>query len=377
MVAEFGARPLSEVCPDAGHLLHMPTHVDIICGDYEKVLQGNTLGRDADVRYLDYCRAHKFPLAAFYTLYRCHNLHFLVYGAMFDGQYATALSAAHALIDVTHPDGDASLLRDSSYFPPTGAAWLESFVGTVIHVHIRFGRWHDVLRDDALGPRLSVDTVLGDSELYAATGALLHYARGIAHAVLAAAGGEDSAARIRDAEREQTALTEAAARVRADSPPLGTRMLFNNSVGDILTVAEAMLDGELHYRRGDYTAAFDSLQRAVTFDDGLPYDEPWGWMQPARHALGALLLEQGHAARAEAVFRADLGMTAAGSAPMARCLTHPGNPWALRGLADALAQQGKGDEAREVSQRADAAAARADGGRVAAACMCAKAAMGR
>ena len=67
----------------------MPTHVDIICGDYEKVLQGNILGRDADVRYVDYCRARKYPLAAFYTLYRCHNLHFLTYGAMFDGQYAT------------------------------------------------------------------------------------------------------------------------------------------------------------------------------------------------------------------------------------------------------------------------------------------------
>ncbi len=50
--------------------------------------------------------------------------------------------------------------------------------------------------------------------------------------------------------------------------------------------------GEIAYRKADYAAAFAHLRRAVELDDGLPFDEPWGWMQPTRHALGALLLEQ-------------------------------------------------------------------------------------
>ena len=87
-----------------------------------------------------------------------------------------------------------------------------------------------------------------------------------------------------------------------------TRYLFNNTCLDILAVAAEMLDGEIAYRSGDFDEAFAHLRRAVELDDNLPYDEPWGWMQPARHALGALLLEQGRVQEAEAVYRADLGL---------------------------------------------------------------------
>ena len=50
--------------------------------------------------------------------------------------------------------------------------------------------------------------------------------------------------------------------------------------------------GEFEYRRGAFDAAFAHLRTSVRLDDDLPFDEPWGWMQPTRHALGALLLEQ-------------------------------------------------------------------------------------
>ena len=73
-----------------------------------------------------------------------------------------------------------------------------------------------------------------------------------------------------------------------------SRYLFNNTSRDILAVAEAMLDGEIAYREGRFDEAFAHLRRAIELDDALPYDEPWGWMQPTRHAYGALLLEQGH-----------------------------------------------------------------------------------
>ena len=85
-------------------------------------------------------------------------------------------------------------------------------------------------------------------------------------------------------------------------------MLFNNTCVDILAVASAMLDGELEYRKGNHDAAFAALERSIELDDNLPYDEPWGWMQPTRHAYGALLLEQGRVEEAEAVYRADLGL---------------------------------------------------------------------
>ena len=69
-----------------------------------------------------------------------------------------------------------------------------------------------------------------------------------------------------------------------------------------------MLDGEIAYREGRFDEAFAHLRRAIELDDALPYDEPWGWMQPTRHAYGALLLEQGRVEDAAQVYAADLGL---------------------------------------------------------------------
>jgi len=121
-------------------------------------------------------------------------------------------------------------------------------------------------------------------------------------------------------------------------------------------VAGAMLDGELEYRRGNYDEAFARLRHAVELDDGLPYDEPWGWMQPARHAYGALLLEQGRVTEAEAVYRADLGL----DDTLARSSQHPGNVWSLHGYHECLTRLGKREQAGIVNQQLKIAAAYAD-----------------
>ena len=135
-----------------------------------------------------------------------------------------------------------------------------------------------------------------------------------------------------------------------------SRTLFNNTCQDILQIAGAMLDGELEYRKGNYDAAFAQLRRAIELDDNLPYDEPWGWMQPARHAYGALLLEQDRVAEADAVYRADLGLD--GTLP--RACQHPGNVWSLHGYHECLTRQGKHELAGIIEQQLRIAAARAD-----------------
>ena len=149
---------------------------------------------------------------------------------------------------------------------------------------------------------------------------------------------------------ERVLFHEAVARVPE------TRMLFNNTCADVLAIASAMLDGELDYRKGDFDAAFAALERSIDLDDNLPYDEPWGWMQPTRHAYGALLLEQGRVAEAEAVYRADLGL----DDTLPRPLQHPGNVWALHGFHECLVRLGKQGEARIVAQQLKIAVALAD-----------------
>ena len=129
---------------------------------------------------------------------------------------------------------------------------------------------------------------------------MMHYAKGVAHAALG---------NVPAAEAEQALFRAAAQRVPEVAPAPQRPCL------QLLAIAEEMLEGEIAYRRGEHDAAFARLRAAIALEDDLPYDEPWGWMQPVRHALGALLLEQGRAAEAEAVYREDLGLAAPCPAP--------------------------------------------------------------
>ena len=310
---------LRGLVPDAGHLEHMPTHIDVLCGDYRRVVTSNAAAIAADRKYLDNAGAMNF-----YTLYRAHNYHFKIYGAMFLGNATAALSAADELAASLPAD----LLRVE--VPPM-ADWAEGFVPMKMHALIRFGRWQEI-----------IDTPLpADSKLFCVTTAMTHYAKGVA---LAATG------RVTEAEEERRRFDDAVASVPE------TRYLFNNTCLDILAVATAMLDGEIEYRKGNVDEAFARLRDAIELDDHLPYDEPWGWMQPTRHAYGALLLEQGRVEDAEAVYRADLGL----DATLPRANQHPNNIWSLHGYHECLTRLGKSEQAPLVKQLLDLASVHAD-----------------
>jgi tetratricopeptide (TPR) repeat protein len=321
---------LREVSPDMGHLTHMPTHIDIQCGQYRDAMHWNQRAIIADRKFYD--RAGPMN---FYSGYRIHNYHFAAYGAMFLGQYAPAIAAADELIE-TMPE---AMLRIPS---PPMADFFESYVSIRQHVLIRFGKWDEII----------AQALPADPDLYCNTVAMMHYAKGVAHAAL----GDVAAAAA-----EQTLFRAAAQRVPR------SRQLHNVPCVQLLAVAEAMLQGEIAYRRGEHDAAFAQLRAAVALEDDLPYDEPWGWMQPVRHALGALLLEQGRVAEAEAVYREDLGL--GGSLPRAQI--HPDNLWALRGLLDCLQRRGETVEATLIRQRVVFATARTDVP-VSVSCFCAR-----
>jgi tetratricopeptide (TPR) repeat protein len=313
------ADQLRGLVPDAGHLQHMPTHIDVLCGHYRDVVVSNDSAIAADRKFLE----REGPLN-FYSLYRCHNYHFKLYGAMFLGQLEPALAAAAEMI-VTLPE---ELLTTAN---PPMADWLEGFVPMKLHVLVRFGRWQEIVDEPFPENR----------ELFCVTTAMLHYAKGVAHAARGA---------IPEAEQQRSLFREALALVPE------TRYVFNNTCLDILAIASEMLDGEIEYRKGNVDDAFAHLRRAVELDDNLPYDEPWGWMQPTRHALGALLLEQGRVDEAEAAYRADLGL----DRTLSRACQHPDNVWSLHGYHECLLRTGKRAEAEIVRLRLDLALARAD-----------------
>jgi tetratricopeptide (TPR) repeat protein len=324
---------LREIMPDSGHLMHMPTHIDVLCGHYRDVLTYNQKALESDRRFLAYSDD-----PGIYLMYVIHNFHFAIYGAMFLGQYTPAIEAAEELIARV----SEAVLRIES---PPMADFLEAYLTMKQHVLVRFGKWQDIIEQD----------LPEDQELYCSNVAMIHYAKAVANSALGY---------VAAAEMEKANFLAAKARVP------DTRRVHNNTVVDLLGVAEEMLNGELEYRKGNFDVAFDHLRASVALDDALPYDEPWGWMQPARHALGALLLEQGHVEEAEAVYRSDLGL----DGKLSRACQHPDNLWSLHGLHECLTRRGDTVEAPLIGQRLDLAVARAEVP-IKASCFCRQVAM--
>jgi tetratricopeptide (TPR) repeat protein len=311
--------------PGLGHLVHMPSHIDAWVGQWKEAIDCNIAAVEADDRYVEITGNE----SQFYKFYRMHNHHFVVWCAMFDGQYETALKYARKAVD-TLPAGDANsgVQFMLAGVIPMGAIFLESYVTMPWHVMIRFGKWDEILNEP----------LHTDRDVFPAAIATQHYARGVAYA---------SMGMVPEAEAEQVLFKEA-----LQNPALAGRVLHNNlmyqdpSEGPcILLVNDAILDGEIEYRRqylakekgqdADFTVAFNHLRRGVDLSLNLAYNEPWGQMQPVRHILGALLLEQGEIEEAEAVYRADIDLW-------------KDNMWGLLGLK--LCLEARGDTSGELEK---------------------------
>ncbi len=298
--------------PGAGHLVHMPSHIDIRLGHYEDAIIANSKAIIADSIWA--------PAGGIYTMYRAHNYHFLAYAAMFDGQKSLALNASSTMIDQI----PLELVRE---FPD----FMDGFIAVPIHVMVRFGMWEELISQ----PKPPEDLYL--------TVAFWHYGRTVAFAAIGL---------IDEGTDEYKALLNAYEQV-PDS-----RLIGNNPGKIVLDIGLLMAKGELEYRKENYDEAFDLLRLAVQKDDELRYDEPWGWMMPIRHSLGALLLEQGRYKEAEDVFKKDL-------------LLHPNNGWALKGLTSCYHQTGQHQEAKITEQLFDKSWTRSDI-HIKAACFCSK-----
>ncbi|KAJ5419905.1 uncharacterized protein N7487_003455 [Penicillium crustosum] len=329
-IALPAADRLRFLMPEASHMLHMPTHIDIACGDYRRAVDSNHQAMLSDDRF--FARSEGTNL---YKLYRAHNIYVKLYSALISGRSKEALSAANRLPGILTTE----VLAISS---PPMADWAESFLGAIVHVLVRFGRWEEILQNLPIPE---------DKQLYCSTTSMIYYGRGIALAVLG---------RVDEAKLEQAKFEAAKAfvpRTRLSSLPA--------LEADVLNVASAMLQGEIQYREGNFEAAFRSLREAVALEDTLPYSDPPPWLQPTRHALGALLLEQGHFEEAELVYREDLGL----SDSLPRRKARLNNVWGLHGLHECLTKTGKIGEAKVIGIQKDLALASADVP-IAASCFC-------
>jgi tetratricopeptide (TPR) repeat protein len=314
------ANLLGEMCPDAGHLNHMPGHIYVLCGEYEQAKLASEKAIRANNLYLSYTEKPTYYLLSF-----GHDLHLMMHACMFLGQARPALKAADEVRRL--------MTREILTLPdrPKLTHTVEGYRAMKSHVQVRFGLWRDIIDEP----------MVGDAGLYVMTTALQHYAKGVAHATLR---------NFADAEIERERFHRHLETIAPE------RRFLNNPARASLEVGAALLDGELAYHKGEHQIAYDHLRRAVELDDNLSYTEPWAWMHPPRHALAALLLDQGHVEEAEQIYRDDLGL----SGKVQRCAQHPDNVWALHGLVECLRRRGERAERPEFEAKLDAALAKAD-----------------
>ncbi|HEY0864111.1 MAG TPA: tetratricopeptide repeat protein [Lacunisphaera sp.] len=301
------ADQLRDLQPGLGHMMHMPSHIDVLLGQWEKAIAANLRAVEADRR----TRERFGSPRGFLWLYFGHNRHMLAFAAMMTGRSELALTHMNALLAELPADEEWSqnwgFLRD--YFGPMKMEAL-----------VRFGRWDEVLAAPEPAESLPVSR------------AMRHAARAIAFAAKA----EPAAARA-----EQQAFAAARAKVPAEV------FFGNNAASTILDVAEAMLDGEILLREGRDEEGLARLREAVRREGLVRYDEPPDWIIPVRHALGAALMNLGRYKEAEQVYREDL-------------LKWPDNGWSLYGLGRTLQHLGREAEAAPVLKKFEQVWAQAD-----------------
>ncbi len=285
--AEACADYLGDAIPGVSHFRHMPSHIYMNIGRYSVAVRANQ-----NAWHVDQQAAYGGPPG----VYPSHNLHMLLFGATLDGQSAVAIQAAKDL---------AKISPNWAFYHPVSLA--------------NFGRWEEVLEFDR-----SYDDPFQE--------AMLRYAKGMA--------------RLRTDDLGLAKAELQAVRTIIEQLPESATFRFH-SQSVVLSIPAGILEGEIAATEGRYEDAVRILEATVETEDGLTYDEPEPWHRPARHVLGAILLEMDRAGDAVRVYREALE-------------DHPRNGWSLFGLEQALRAQGEDGEADRVREQYERGWARSD-----------------
>lgn len=285
--AESYADRLASQSLGVGHLVHMPSHIYLRLGRWQKSHAANLEAIAADEAYI----AASDNAGIYGAIYYPHNVHFVVASSQFAGDAATATEMADKLANVVSLDPDA--------FDPFG----EHIAASKIFADLQFSSEQAVLAhpEPAAG------------HLYMRTA--WHYARGI---VFTRQGN------LAEAEIELAAL---AALPGADGIE-GYAELFGVPMTGIIDVARLTLDGRISAGNNDLSGAIDRLEAAAAAEAQLSYFEPTWWYYPTRQTLGMYLLMDRQYDRAEREFFKTL-------------IKAPNNAYALYGLAETFRLKGE------------------------------------
>ncbi len=295
---------LGNIVPGSGHLVHMPSHTYINTGQYHEGTVANERAVKRDSNYLEVCNEAGVYALAYYP----HNWHFLAACAALEGRGRRSLEASRYMADHV-------VNREMMRIPDL--ATLQHYLSIPLFIEVKFAMWDAILKEPAPEADLAYPN------------AVWHYARGMAYS-----GKGDFAA----ANRELAEVE----RLEKDTSIAKLTIWGFNKLTDVTRIARHVLEGDIAWRQGHFGKSIQLLQQAVDYEDQLLYQEPPDWFFSVRHLLGHVLLSSKKYAEAEAVYRQDLKKWKE-------------NGWALKGLHESLAKQGKTAEAKAALTRYDKA----------------------
>ncbi len=311
--ALVAADRLGQTVPGAGHIVHMPSHIYIRVGQYDKAIASNERSLAADKEDLRLWGDRAFPSEVTdATSAKTHAMHaneFIRSAATWEGNFTRAAEAARASAAQA-----AQMVMESN--GPAQHRYVQLWL-----TYRRFQKWQEILALPMPAKGMPYEE------------GTWHFVRGSAFTALG---------RTQDAQHELEQL-----KTLATDPAMARLMIAVNPANIVLTLSAEVLSGELAAKRGEIESALSHLERAVRIEDGLAYMEPPDWDHPVRLNLGAVLLQAKRPAEAEVVYWEDLRR-------------HPENGWALSGLMQAFQAQGKAAEAMETERRYQKAWANAD-----------------
>ena len=294
--------------PNAGHLIHMPSHIYIRTGDYHKGTLTNINAIKVDSAYVSACHAQGvYPL-----VYFPHNQHFMAATATLEGNSKWALYAAEEVAK----NANGQLMKEP------GWGTLQHYYSIPFYVYVKFGKWDKILEMDNDMPDLDYPT------------AMFHYAKGMAYL---------GKGKIEMAKKELTTLTQL-----SKNQELKKVTIWDiNSVYELVQISEKVLRAEILAKKNKYSPSIALLKEAISIEDSLNYNEPPDWFFSVRHNLGAILLEAGRNGEAVMTYEEDLNRL-------------PKNGWALKGLMIAFSKLNDSTKLREIENRFKEAWATAD-----------------
>ena len=300
---------LGALMPGLSHLVHMPSHIYIRSGHYNKGVEVNA----AAVKDYDKYLSKYPPTVNNSALYLVHNLHMAAACANMDGQYTKALKLSFD----TQKSFDSSWLDLGDYL----GMFSQYVFMTPYFTLIRFGQFDAVLNAPAIP----------DSRVYA--NAIWHFARGIAYA--------------RKHQLEEANMEWQKMQLYQLNPQMQLGSTSRNAGKVSLKIASKILQGVIAEEKNQLPLSVALLKEAVYMEDGMIYNEPKDWLLPARHYLAHVLLKGKQYTEAEKIYKEDL-------------LVNPNNVWSIIDLEKSLLKQSKSKEAKAVQQQLKKAMARAD-----------------